>query len=227
MRSAALSAWPARYRPTRCERADAACRTRRDRSAHRPGSAPPARAQRPRPARRVRRRRQRGLPTRRRASAHSVGGHRHAAIAPRRDRGRLPPSGRRHTGHHRSPLVTGRRRSRPQTPRPNLQRRHRVMPGPPPGSRTPAHPPVPLPARSMTIEDTRIIRAHARWLAAAPGTEGMGCQPCLAAYQERRLINRTSVRMGRKVSPGGDRRRTESNVESIRKAMVSYFAKSC
>jgi len=79
----------------------------------------------------------------------------------------------------------------------------------------------------MTIEDTRIIRAHARWLAAAPGTEGMGCQPCLAAYQERRLINRTSVRMGRKVSPGGDRRRTESNVESIRKAMVSYFAKSC
>lgn len=56
-------------------------------------------------------------------------------IAPRRDRGRLPPSGRRQTEHHRSPLVTGRRRSRPQTPCPDLQRRHRNIPGPPPGSR--------------------------------------------------------------------------------------------
>lgn len=50
------------------------------------------------------------------------------------------------------------------------------------------------------------------------------CHRALAAYQVRRLINRTSVPIGRKVSPGGAQ---ESNVESIRKAMVRYFAKTC
>ena len=49
------------------------------------------------------------------------------------------------------------------------------------------------------------------------------CHRALAAYQVRRLINRTSVPMGWKVSPDGTQ---GPIVESVREAMVSYFAKT-
>jgi len=48
----------------------------------------------------------------------------------------------------------------------------------------------------------------------------------LAAYQERRLINRTSALMGGKFHRAATGGAQESNVESVRKAMVSYFATS-
>jgi len=100
------------------------------------------------------------------------------ADRPRRDRGRLPPSGRRQTGHRRSPPVTGRRRSRPQTPYPDLQRRHRNMPGLPPGSRTPAHPPVPLPARSTTVRTPGSSAPTPAGLLPPPELRAWDVSPC-------------------------------------------------
>jgi hypothetical protein len=48
----------------------------------------------------------------------------------------------------------------------------------------------------------------------------------LAAYQARRLINRPSVPRGGKFHRAATGGAQESNVESVRKAMVSYFAKT-
>jgi hypothetical protein len=48
----------------------------------------------------------------------------------------------------------------------------------------------------------------------------------LAAYQVRRLINRTSVPIGGKFHRAATGGAQESNVESIQKAMASYFAKT-
>ena len=55
----------------------------------------------------------------------------------------------------------------------------------------------------------------------------MGCIAVLAAHQVRRLINRTSVPIGGKFHRAATGGAQESNVESVRESMVSYFAKIC
>jgi hypothetical protein len=52
------------------------------------------------------------------------------------------------------------------------------------------------------------------------------CHRALAAYHVRGLINRTSVPIGGKFHRAASGSTQESNIESVRYAMVSYFAKT-
>ena len=71
--------------------------------------------------------------------------HQRLADRDRDRRGRLPPSGQRPNGPHRSPLGTRRRRSNPEATRHQSQRRLRGVLALPPHPRTPPRPRSPLP----------------------------------------------------------------------------------
>ena len=109
-------------------------------------------ATRPRPSRRSAPTwRTRALPRlRHRPATRLADRHRH-------HRRRLPPPDQRQARHHRSPLVTSRRRSRPETPRPDQQRRLRTLLRLASPTRAPAQPSGPLPGETQPRSITRPV----------------------------------------------------------------------